>query len=158
MATYDALFSKTSDYTIANFLGDYARTIMKYMKDNALIDASETRTEGSIVNFIDNSADLGFNGDILSIENHWNESFQDLIEYYKDNIKNLSDVSMFPWSMDDFRKADAGNSFVENNNYVIPWLNKDNESYVEVRNADKNSADLFLSAATSARHLHFTHE
>lgn len=118
-------------------------------------------TSTSVVEYINDNADLisTFLDDYMPEygqprPNHWNKSFETLmlkyIEYY--NNPDYSPSINSP-TIKEMKEANAGNSFLQGDRYVVPWKNILQQSYVEVRGNDK--IDRVLSDKSL---LQFTHE
>lgn len=139
----------------------YLSKVLDEMK-NTMVYEQDTRTEDTIGFIIDNNADIlpentwsGLINDL--VENpHWNESIIDLLAYFKKIYIDRDWINLFsPWEYSDIEQADAGASFEQNGEYVIPWRNIDNKTYKEVRTA---SDVLIKGVIANPRHLQFTHE
>lgn len=111
--------------------------------------------DNSVIDQFDNTIDLN-----LDIENNltWNESVNAAVNIWK-SLKqgNLSwkvldgENETFTIAAEILKKADAGNKFVEDGIYVVPFSNIDSQTYTEVRGNDGVE-----SVLTSQRNLQFT--
>lgn len=82
---------------------------------------------------------------IETTDSYWNESLQELVEFFINNIENNDDKTFIPLgehsiTTDTLRNADAGNNLpedrLENEQWIVPWWNVDDESYADVRGKD----------------------
>lgn len=116
-----------------------------------------TAATQSVVEYINNNADLvdSFLDSLFAIseekKSHWNESFNSLIDLYYSCTLDTNDIADTPFTMGDIKGANAGNNF-NNGQWVIPWINMDENNYSEVRNNDK-----IVRVLNNKERLQFTH-
>lgn len=119
-----------------DFPGSGAQSVVEYINDNA--------------DLVDSFLDTCLNG----TDTHWNESFNQLLEYFNTMYDNNSEIDSTNMKINDILNANAGNSFNSryDEEWVIPWENIDEDNYSEVRGNDKMQRVL-----DDKEYLQFTH-
>lgn len=104
-----------------DFPGSGVQSVVEYINDNA--------------DLVDSFLDTCLNG----TDTHWNESFNQLLEYFNTMYDNNSEIDSTNMKINDILNANAGNSFNSryDEEWVIPWENIDEDNYSEVRGNDK---------------------
>lgn len=101
---------RQKDFSVLNDDEDREQTVVEYITDN--------------VDLIDTFLDSIFEGS----QTHWNESFQRLVEYYKEHIMDPEmEIDSTNIHIGDLLRADAGYDF--DTDYVKPTINIDGDRY-----------------------------
>lgn len=159
--------NRSSTQGTINIEGLYERLLSILHSKETLLKESEIK-KNSIFDFINNNADLegsAFNKFLTELSekkledekiNLWNESLNEAIQYYLNNMKIVNSNGIIPgtdYTYGDLFQADAGNSFDESKEkeWVRPWKNINKIDYSQVR-----SGDAIKSVLNSNENLQFT--
>lgn len=150
---WDGLTKFLQDENNVNKLGHYGVRDLDFLSDG-----DPTQAVQSVVEFINNNADLvdTFLDSLFVLDPderqvHWNESFNQLIQSYYNCINTTNKIDSTEFTIGDILNANAGNSF-NNGEWVVPWKNITEHNYSEVRNNDK-----IVRILNNKENLQFTH-